>query len=117
MLPADGDWSAALRVLETGRDFDRGERWGVYNIQRLYLEFLEALDLREETVPGDPVRGELVFYQLGKFSQAISDFEQIYFNTAPQAEVRGVRQAGSTTRRPTTTPSLTPTSATPPRTR
>ena len=27
---------------------------------------------------------ELVFYQLGKFSQAISDFEQIYFNTEPR---------------------------------
>ena len=43
-------------MLDEGRDFDRGERWGVYNIQRLYLEFLEALDVREETVPGDPVR-------------------------------------------------------------
>ena len=64
--PANGDWAAALAVLEEGRDFDRGERWGVYNIQRLYLEFLEALGLREETVPGDPVRRELVFYQLGQ---------------------------------------------------
>ena len=72
-----------MRVLDEGRDFDRGERWGVYNIQRLYLEFLEALKLREDTVPGDPARAELVFYQLGKFSQAISDFEAIYFNTDP----------------------------------
>ena len=83
LLPASGDWAAALAVLDEGRDFDRGERWGVYNIQRLYLEFLAALGLREETVPGDPVRRELVFYQLGKFSQAISDFEAIYFNTEP----------------------------------
>jgi len=29
-------------------------------------------------------RGELVFYNLGKFSQAISDFEQIYFQFEPQ---------------------------------
>jgi DNA helicase-2/ATP-dependent DNA helicase PcrA len=84
LLPASGDWSAALAVLDEGRDFDRGDRWGVYNIQRLYLEFLAALGLREETVPGDPVRRELVFYQLGKFSQAISDFEAIYFNTEPK---------------------------------
>jgi DNA helicase-2/ATP-dependent DNA helicase PcrA len=83
LLPANGDWAAALAVLDEGRDFDRGERWGVYNIQRLYLEFLAALGVREETVPGDPVRRELVFYQLGKFSQAISDFEAIYFNTEP----------------------------------
>jgi len=84
LVPASGSWDAAVAVLEEGRDFDRGERWGVYNVQRLYLEFLEALGLREETVPGEPVRRELVFYQLGKFSQAISDFEQIYFNTDPR---------------------------------
>lgn len=83
LAPIGGNWAAAMRVLEEGRDFDRGERWGVYNIQRLYLEFLDALSLREDTVPGDPVRAELVFYQLGKFSQAISDFEAIYFNTDP----------------------------------
>jgi DNA helicase-2/ATP-dependent DNA helicase PcrA len=84
LLPDGGDWPAAVTVLDEGRDFDRGERWGVYNIQRLYLEFLEALGLREETLPGPPVRRELAFYQLGKFSQAISDFEQIYFNTEPK---------------------------------
>jgi DNA helicase-2/ATP-dependent DNA helicase PcrA len=84
LLPTTAVWDEALAVLEEGRDFDRGERWGVYNIQRLYLEFLEALGLREETVPGDPARAELAFYQLGKFSQAISDFEAIYFNTSPK---------------------------------
>jgi len=83
LLPAPRRWEQALGVLDAGRDFDRGERWGVYNIQRLYLEFLEALDMREETVPGDPARAELVFYQLGKFSQVISDFEEIHFNSAP----------------------------------
>jgi DNA helicase-2/ATP-dependent DNA helicase PcrA len=88
LLPTVGNWAAAMTVLDEGRDFDRGERWGVYNIQRLYLEFLEALDLREETVPGDPVRRELVFYQLGKFSQAISDFEEINFNTSPREKYR-----------------------------
>ncbi len=83
LVPTVGKWSSAIGVLDKGRDFDRGERWGVYNIQRLYLEFLEALELREETVPGDPARAELVLYQLGKFSQAISDFEAIYFDTDP----------------------------------
>ncbi len=48
LLPAYGaTWGQALAVLEEGRDFERGARWGVYNIQRLYLEFLEALGLRE----------------------------------------------------------------------
>lgn len=83
LLPNGADWLKALKVLDDGRDFDRGKRWGVYNIQRLYLDFLAALELREETVPGDPARRELVFYQLGKFSQAISDFEEIHFASAP----------------------------------
>jgi DNA helicase-2/ATP-dependent DNA helicase PcrA len=83
LLPQPGRWRRAVAVVEHGRDFGRGERWGVYNIQRVYLDFLEALELREETVPGRPGRGELVFYQLGKFSQVISDYEQVYFNTSP----------------------------------
>ena len=101
-----------MAVLDEGRDFDRGERWGVYNIQRLYLDFLEALDLREETLPGEPVRRELVFYQLGKFSQAISDFEQIYFNTDAAGRSTRRSPSGSSTRRPATTRTPTPTSAT-----
>lgn len=83
LLPDPALWSHAYDVLERGCDFDRGARWGTSNIQRLYIDFLEALQLREETVPGGSGRGELVYYQLGKFSQVISDFEQIYFNTSP----------------------------------
>jgi DNA helicase-2/ATP-dependent DNA helicase PcrA len=83
LLPEPCRWRQAWEVLERGRDFDRGARWGIYNIQRVYLDFLEALKIREETIQGGAGRGELVFYQLGKFSQAISDFEQIYFNTSP----------------------------------
>ena len=37
--------------------------------------------MREERVPGG--RGEVVFYNLGKFSQAISDFESIHFHSNP----------------------------------
>ena len=85
---------SALPILEEARNWQQGERWGTYNIQRTYLRFLEALSIREETVPpfgggaaaGSATRGELVFYNLGKFSQAISDFEQIYFQSAPQAK-------------------------------
>jgi DNA helicase-2/ATP-dependent DNA helicase PcrA len=42
--------------------------------------------MREENIPSadGTIRGELVFYNLGKFSQAISDFEQIYFQSEPQ---------------------------------
>lgn len=76
-------WPKAVRVLDEGADFTTSDRWGVYNIQRLYLKVLEALDLREDTVPGGPARAELVMYQLGKFSQVISDFEAIHFSSNP----------------------------------
>lgn len=54
----------------------------VYNLQRQFVAFLEACGLREESVPGG--RGEVVFYNLGKFSQAISDFESIHFHSDPR---------------------------------
>ena len=76
-----------MAVLDKARDWSAGTTWGTYNIQRTYLDFLEELHIREETVPsadGSSTRGELVFYNLGKFSQAISDFEQIYFRSDPQ---------------------------------
>lgn len=53
----------------------------VYNLQRQFVAFLETTGLREEKVPGG--RGEVVFYNLGKFSQAISDFESIHFHSSP----------------------------------
>jgi DNA helicase-2/ATP-dependent DNA helicase PcrA len=89
LIPAGADWEEALRLLESGRNFDAGRRHAVYNIQRLYLDFLEALEMREETLPGDMNRAELTFYQLGKFSQVISDYEQIHFTTEPKRKYEG----------------------------
>lgn len=57
------------------------KRWGQYSIQRVFLDFLENCGLVEEGVPNG--RGEVVFYNLGKFSQLISDFEQIHFHSSP----------------------------------
>jgi DNA helicase-2/ATP-dependent DNA helicase PcrA len=54
----------------------------VYNLQRQFIAFIEAAAIREEQVPGG--RGEVVFYNLGKFSQAISDFESIHFHSKPE---------------------------------
>lgn len=56
-------------------------RWGQYSIQRVFLNFLEHAGVREEAVPGG--RGTVVFYNLGKFSQVISDFEAIHFQSKP----------------------------------
>jgi len=66
-------------MLHTGMDAE------LY-LQRLYLDFLAAIDLREEGVDGDSTvarGGEVAYYNLGKFSNVISDFEQIHFHTAP----------------------------------
>ena len=57
------------------------KRWGQYSIQRVFMRFLEQAGLREELVPDG--RGEVVYYNLGKFSQVISDFEAIHFQSKP----------------------------------
>jgi DNA helicase-2/ATP-dependent DNA helicase PcrA len=92
LVPTGADWAKAVDVLENGRDFGAGKRHSVYNIQRLYLDFLAALGMREDNLPGDSVRAELAFYQLGKFSQVISDYEQIYFTTDPRSKYVGFEQ-------------------------
>jgi DNA helicase-2/ATP-dependent DNA helicase PcrA len=57
------------------------KRWGQYSIQRLFLKFLDQAGVREERIPNG--RGEVVFYNLGKFSQLISDFEAIHYHSKP----------------------------------
>lgn len=57
------------------------KRWGFYSIQRVFLNFLETAGVREEVVGKD--RGEVVFYNLGKFSQLISDYETIHYHSKP----------------------------------
>jgi DNA helicase-2/ATP-dependent DNA helicase PcrA len=57
------------------------KRWGLYSIQRVFLSFLEDACMREERIPDR--RGEIIFYNLGKFSQVISDFETIHFHSKP----------------------------------
>ncbi|MGJ5137223.1 ATP-dependent helicase [Bradyrhizobium oligotrophicum] len=71
---------AAKKAREDMGDADLGQ-FKVYNLQRQFMAFLENTGLREERVPDG--RGEIVFYNLGKFSQAISDFESIHFHSNP----------------------------------
>lgn len=58
------------------------KRWGFYSIQRVFLNFLTDAGVREELVPDS--RGEVVFYNLGKFSQIISDYETIHYHSKPE---------------------------------
>jgi DNA helicase II / ATP-dependent DNA helicase PcrA len=59
-----------------------GARWSFYSLQRQFLRFLEEAGIREERVPRG--RGEVLFYNLGKFSQLISDFEAIHYHARPK---------------------------------
>jgi DNA helicase II / ATP-dependent DNA helicase PcrA len=77
---------AALDALEQGREWDPSVRFSVYNLQRSYLNFLETVSLREDLIPLG--RGEVVYYNLGKFSEVISDYEQIHFYSDPKEKYR-----------------------------
>jgi DNA helicase-2/ATP-dependent DNA helicase PcrA len=55
-------------------------------LQRVFLDLLEVLEVREEvidTASGGQRKGEIVFYNFGKFSKVISDYEQIHFHSSP----------------------------------
>ena len=47
----DDDLNKGLAVLDRAKSWEEGERWAAYNIQRAYLDFLEAISLREERIP------------------------------------------------------------------
>jgi DNA helicase-2/ATP-dependent DNA helicase PcrA len=76
------DWTSAVSIMKLRRSWPASERRSLYTLQRTLLDFLTALRIREERVPGEA--GEIIFYNLGKFSQVISDFEQIHFHSEPQ---------------------------------
>jgi DNA helicase II / ATP-dependent DNA helicase PcrA len=87
---SQGDWAAALAIMRTRRQWPSSERRALYTLQRTFLDFLEALKLREERIPS--ADGEVIFYNLGKFSQVISDYEQIHFHSDPQEKHRSFYQ-------------------------
>lgn len=85
---------AAIDLLDQ-RKASWPDEWqkSVYSLQRTYLAFLDAVELREEAIPDDGgshrARGEIVYYNLGKFSQLISDYETINFNSDPAGLYQG----------------------------
>lgn len=50
-------------------------------IQRVFLKFLELAELREENLPD--ARGQVVLFNLGRFSEVITDWESINFSSKP----------------------------------
>jgi DNA helicase II / ATP-dependent DNA helicase PcrA len=94
---------AGAKLLEARRTLiQAGYRDPALVLQRVYLELLTALGVREEAIdrvahvggrglPGTH-RGEVAFYNLGQFSQVIADFEHIYFDEAPAERYRAFAQ-------------------------
>ena len=56
-------------------------------IQHVFLKFLELAELREENVPDGG--GQVVLFNMGRFSQVISDWESINFNSDPFDSFQG----------------------------
>ena len=54
-------------------------------LQRVYLDLLEAMSVREERIGNKGRTGEVIFFNLGKFSHLISDFEHIHFHSSPDS--------------------------------
>ena len=78
----------AQKKLEEIWTITNSSKYERLNLQQFFLDFLEHLDIKEDSYPGDPSRGEVVFYLLGKFSQVISDFESINFQMKPDEKLR-----------------------------
>jgi len=86
-LRADDVRRAIATAKQSRAMFDNPtERFGFYSIQRTLQTFLEEAGVREEKVPNG--RGEIVFYNLGKFSQLISDFETIHYHSKPKEKYK-----------------------------
>lgn len=82
----DADLDRAIAWLDAERA-DWPNRWltSERSLQRTFVGFLDQAQLREESVPAGDIlgrtRGEIVYYNLGKFSQIITDYELIHFHS------------------------------------
>ena len=68
-------------------DMDAGEDKSIPNIQAAFLKFLALVNLKEERVLDN--QGQVVFFNLGKFSQVISDWESINYNSSRRESFNG----------------------------
>ncbi|MFC0862433.1 ATP-dependent helicase [Sphaerimonospora cavernae] len=79
----DDDLDAGMAILHRARTLDlKRHRRITFTLQQIYADFLAAVRVREERVPGDRTLGELAFYNLGKFSKVITAFEQINYKSS-----------------------------------
>ncbi|MYD75798.1 MAG: ATP-dependent helicase [Gammaproteobacteria bacterium] len=77
-----GDLEAALDDAEEIKDrVAISKKWEDGDIQKAFLAFLDRAGIREERMPQG--RQEIVLYNLGKFSELISDFETVHYKSIP----------------------------------
>ena len=57
------------------------------SVQDVFLRFLELAELREENVPDH--RGQVVMFNLGRFSEVVTDWESINFASKPVEAFQG----------------------------
>jgi DNA helicase II / ATP-dependent DNA helicase PcrA len=88
--------AGAVRARQEMREAEVGQ-FKVYNLQRQFIAFLENVGLREERVPGG--RGEVVFYNLGKFSQSNIRLREHSLPLKTGREVRKLRRLPASPRR------------------
>lgn len=78
--------TSALRYVEKIRD-GLHDSDNSPSIQEVFLKFLELAELREEDVPDE--RGQVVLFNLGRFSEVIADWETIHFASEAAEGFRG----------------------------
>jgi DNA helicase-2/ATP-dependent DNA helicase PcrA len=66
-------------------EFESKGQWD-YSLQNVYWEFIEEAEIFEDSFHDGEnkeliERAEIIFFNLGKFSQVINDFEEIHFNS------------------------------------
>lgn len=79
------DLRRGIKILDDARGWTQGTPWDTYTIQGTYQRFLGEIGLREDHLEANigPQRSELAFYNLGRFSTAIGDYERIHFLSSP----------------------------------
>ena len=83
----------AIDILEKSKP--KKTYYETFILQKVYRDFLENAGITENIFPQNPsskiagdTQGEIVFYNLGMFSQVIEDFESIHFISKPKSKLK-----------------------------
>ncbi len=84
----------AIEFLQTNHDPYSKSYYGAFSLQQAFWDFLGEAQISEETFHNpaqSPIVGttteEVIFYNLGMFSQVIQDFELIHFRSKPSRRI------------------------------